>query len=349
MGRLTEKQVVEIINLCAEDKMKHKDIAKLYNLSPSSFTDIVSRRSWKHIERPNLNKETKRQNLPKLTSRQLDIINGSLLGDGSLKEGNKNACFSKNQCAANLEYLEWHNLELMPYSSSIGKIKSKKIIHDENRKIIGYSTEKYYEGYCYSSIHHTIFTEMFNKWYKNINDKNIKIVPCDLVLTPLMLSVWFCDDGFNTSKYRRSGYCTNGFTKEEVEFLNSQLNEIFNIKSNIYFDSSGPMIYIESRSYIDFQNIISPHITCNCVKYKTDTSQYTEPQKYCKSDIPGVRQAGKSWYVYMTYNNKSKYLGSFDNKDDAIKCRKEAEEERLKSGDCPRQFLSYTTKTNDNT
>lgn len=48
-AKLNEKQVLEIRTLLNEGKMLKKDIAKMYNVSPTTMCDINKRKSWNHI------------------------------------------------------------------------------------------------------------------------------------------------------------------------------------------------------------------------------------------------------------------------------------------------------------
>lgn len=54
------------------------------------------------------------------TDRQYSIIVGSLLGDGSISKQSSGSCyFSKCQTERRIQYLNWHYDELKPYSSSV--------------------------------------------------------------------------------------------------------------------------------------------------------------------------------------------------------------------------------------
>lgn len=353
MNKLTESEVEKIFDLCINTNMKRKDIAKFFNISKSSFSDIISGKTYKYIQRPaNLRFYDKLENLPNLNGEQLDIIIGSLLGDGSIKIGTGNCCFQKTQCKANLEYLQWMHERLHPYSKPISKPRlTSKIIHDENRKIVGHSAKKIHISHEFSSISHKIFTDLEHKWYlrdsnenhiKNHLNHRIKCVPLDLEITPLSLAVWYLDDGSNNTANNTISLCTNGFTFDECENLKKILHKTFLIKSNIYKDGNGYRIIVHSRSYIDFINIIKAYINpISCFEYKIDVSKYKELKPYNRHEIIGVFKQFDKWCARITINNKNKYLGSYSNKDDAIKARKEAEKEIIASGNAPRQFLSY--------
>lgn len=48
-SKLTEDQVIEIRKLYKETKITQNELGRIYNLNPSSISDIVNRVSWKHI------------------------------------------------------------------------------------------------------------------------------------------------------------------------------------------------------------------------------------------------------------------------------------------------------------
>lgn len=48
-SKLTEQEVIEIYNLCAENKMLRKDIAQLYNTRTETIKSIVIGQSWKYL------------------------------------------------------------------------------------------------------------------------------------------------------------------------------------------------------------------------------------------------------------------------------------------------------------
>jgi hypothetical protein len=128
-----------------------------------------------------MRRKLKYPDLLELNHKQQEIISGSLLGDGfisPIRSENKNCYFSKRQKESQLEYLKWHFDELHPFSSSIKP-------HSVNLN------GSWFLGNTFITKSILLFTELRKKWYPN----NKKIVPLDLVLTPLMIAVWYADDG----------------------------------------------------------------------------------------------------------------------------------------------------------
>ena len=70
-----------------------------------------------------------------------------------------------------------------------------------------------------SSYTFTSFNWLHDMFYKNINNKFVKIIPLDLenYLSPLALAIWFMDDGSKIHNTVRIS--TNNFNYNECVFL----------------------------------------------------------------------------------------------------------------------------------
>ena len=164
----------------------------------------------------NLEKQREKTINNKLTPIQEQILNGHLLGDGCLhipSAQSKNARFQLIRAASDIEYLDWSAEYFKDYIPSGATSKYS-------------SFDKRYNKTYYKSSFYTrtlpIFTEYYNKWYP----EGKKIVPKDLVLTPLIIAVWLADDGC-IGNYKNGQlviqFSTNNFPYKDVEFLHSQL------------------------------------------------------------------------------------------------------------------------------
>lgn len=231
--------------------------------------------------------------LPPLNSEQMEILNGSLLGDGcivcynKIKIKNRNGYFSKIQSCQDIlsndkkDYLDWHFKKLTPFSSRISLGENKnKILNTKNgiRNIKDKKTNYY--SYKYTTHAHPNFTDLARKWYLNDgnkfilkNNRRIKIVPKDLRLTSLSTCIWFMDDGTLDAKNGNATFCTHGFTFEECEFLSKRLYEDVGIKGYVRKDWRGyPIIFVGVESYKDLINLIKPHVEWECLKNKLNES-----------------------------------------------------------------------------
>lgn len=203
-----------------------------------------------------------------LTVEQLEVIHGSLLGDGCLRRsGLWSVNFTKGQSRQDNDgvdkssYLDWHFVILKPIS---------------NKVYSGKSILKGKTFYNYTFVTHTDETwfQLDQKWYvyDYPNRTRTKVVPADLILTPLTVCVWFMDDGSLDAKNRNAVFCINGFTDEECEFLVDRLDKDVGIKSHVIHKRNQPLIYVGTGEHKKLIDLIRPHVKWDCFKYKLDDS-----------------------------------------------------------------------------
>lgn len=187
---------------------------------------------------------------------QTQILIGSLLGDGSLYQYKNqiNAGLAIGRAAKDLKYLEFQYSIFKDFCSSDIKYKN---LFDKR-------TNKKYDGYVFRTQTSNIFSNFRNKWYEN----NLKTIPNDLRITPLICAIWFADDGSITytgknKTGRRIALYTDSFSEDEVYFLKSCLKEETNIKFNVTRKNSmkdltkGFYLYInKSDDILNFVNYI---------------------------------------------------------------------------------------------
>lgn len=222
-----------------------------------------------------------------MTDRQIEIITGSMLGDGFLRavgrHNVKNSYYIEAHSLKQQSWLEWKANELQPLSPPI-KFKEVQGRKRENGKIIADPTKKLKECRL-QTLSHVRLTELEKKWYLRDNEGNyilneqnrrIKTIPNDLKLTPLIITVWFLDDGSNDQLKRRAVFNTQSFTKSETSFLCDKLNE-FNIHCGIAKNKDNYVIITKTSSYLDLISLISEYLPTQDMQYKIDLSKYREP------------------------------------------------------------------------
>lgn len=181
----------------------------------------------------------------------LNIIIGSLLGDGSIEKDGNGSRFCFYQDKKNGEYLLWlHQIisDLGYCKLDIPLIKIRKNINDEIRYYYRFRT------YTYSS---------FNWIYEGFYTKNRKTIPkwIDLYLTPITLAIWLMDDG---QKFKNKGikFSTNSFTLEEIQYLRLLLKTKFSLNTSIH--KTGAInqynIYVPKSDLTHFILLIKPYI-----------------------------------------------------------------------------------------
>jgi hypothetical protein len=161
--------------------------------------------------------------MEQLTEIQEQILNGHLLGDGFLNREtiNNNARFIIAHKSTDKNYLLWTAKHFENFIYKTGLSASSQF---DTR------THKTYYQNRISTKADPIFTEYHNQWYP----EGKKIVPIDLILTPQIISVWFCDDGNvrydNIRKNSALKFATDGFSEKDVIFLADQLQNMYGNK-----------------------------------------------------------------------------------------------------------------------
>lgn len=119
-----------------------------------------------------------------LTQEQKSIIIGSILGDGYLRiiKGRKDAFLEVNHSIKQRQYVEWKYQKL---NSLVGGLPKSR--RGKGKRI----------AYRFYTRQHPELTKLLHQFYQN----GKKIFPEKLMLNPIMLAVWYMDDG---SKCRTS-------------------------------------------------------------------------------------------------------------------------------------------------
>lgn len=201
--------------------------------------------------------KTKPANLTKIES---EIINGMLLGDGSLYI-NKKFEFKNAVLLYTCHYIEV--LDDIRYNLLKKLGWHFKIVSRFDKR-----TNKTYTNYTICSRSFPELTELKKKWYPN----GIKIIPKDIILTPETCYWWYLGDG--SSGNSSLILCTNGFTEKDVKFIANKIP----VECAVY-TTQGPMINIikrkERRKFLDF---IGP------CRHKCYSKRWIINNKYMKPD-----------------------------------------------------------------
>ena len=194
-----------------------------------------------------------------LTSTQHDILVGSLLGDGTLrKQGTRtNALLEVNHAIQAKEYVDWKWQHFQAYVLTPPKSRTG----NGHRVAYRFTTQSL-----------SVFTNYYQWFYRNRK----KIIPRDLVLTPLSLAVWYMDDG---AKSRAACYLnTQQFSLEDQKFLLHLLWRSFRIQSAPNRDKQYFRLRITTESTRILAALIRPHIL-PCFQYKLmDDPVTTDPK-----------------------------------------------------------------------
>lgn len=88
--------------------------------------------------------------------------------------------------------------------------------------------------YAFQTLTLPFFTELFKKWYKNVDGRNIKILPSDIfdLFTPLCFAYLIMGDGSWDSSGSRITLHLNNFTISEIKIIQNILLTKFGISSS---------------------------------------------------------------------------------------------------------------------
>lgn len=226
--------------------------------------------------------------------RQMSVIAGSMLGDGTLhkvQNPSRNSRFDEIHGISQYDWLVWKQKALEPLPSLLkeGESEARKNL---GGGVIVTDTTRTYKNCNLRTIACPYFTDLEKVWYKRDEDgeyiyktvgkkkHRIKVVPPDLKLDPLTLAVWYMDDGSNGIPVGRKqcNLACLSFTEEEVARLLDEIRrmgfgdaEMYEYKNHKQF-----CINIRSKSILDFLDLIKQTVPDlpDCMKYKVDTSEW---------------------------------------------------------------------------
>ena len=198
-----------------------------------------------------------------LSERALEIVDGMLLGDGSLSHPNILSTYLSLSSSKGPSFPLWLGEELAKegIQGRMGFKKRNGVLKSTGHPRIG--------SWKYISLRYKEWSDQRNRWYP----EGIKIVPQDVRITPLSTLIWYLGDG--TLKRAIKGehttfyifLCTNGFTKEDCDHLCNRLCEKSIIgpslrgvcKPRAKLDSRGhPKIYLGPPLVSKFLRYMTP-------------------------------------------------------------------------------------------
>ncbi len=185
-----------------------------------------------------------------LSSRQKEIIFGTLLGDGRLEcrseQGTARLRVHHGVKQKELVFWKYHELE--------------RLVSQGPRKIKAWTNPKDGKSH-YSWYFHTITLHELGEFHRMFYQEDVKILPkeTDTLLTPLALSVWFMDDGC----YHHPDIILNtqNFTLQEQGRIRKTLLGKFHLISGIAKDRDEFRIVISRKHTEKFLEIVR----CNVI------------------------------------------------------------------------------------
>jgi len=177
-----------------------------------------------------------------LTSSEREVLEGCLLGDGTLSQAGKHYRLRVEHASKHFEYVEWKHSLL------------KRLCISDVQYVSAHSSLRF------GTVGHPSITALRQVWYQPK-----KGVPSDLVLTPLIIAIWFMDDG---TKHRDTvDISVHNFSECDLQVLCNQLLNKYNIQTTVNSDAKGHRLYVVKKSYPRFKKLVKPYIV-ECMAYK---------------------------------------------------------------------------------
>ncbi len=221
----------------------------IFNISARKLIKLV--RSW--------NQEVQANPFLLLSQEEHDLIMGSLLGDASIRQREKNSCFRFTHSVKQKNYAELKKNILINFNISEFREVKRKI------------GEHFIHAIDFATKTHPVFNYYRNLFY----NAGRKIITNRILerINPRSLAYWICDDGSYDNAQGYIVLCTNAFTFEEHKLMKEFFNKKFGLDPTIGF-RDGKYYFLrfkqkDSRKLID---ITKPFIPAS-MKYKIGESK----------------------------------------------------------------------------
>ncbi|MBI2463227.1 MAG: hypothetical protein HYV65_03275 [Candidatus Spechtbacteria bacterium] len=202
----------------------------------------------------------------RLSEGQKEILIGVLLGDGHLETQNHERTYRLK-----IEHAYWQEkYTLWLYE----KFKEWVLTPPQEKQHVVF--DRIYREHWFSTISHGAFRFYAQQFYK---DKH-KVLPRQIErwLTPLVLAVWFMDDGSIKSKHHRALILnTQSFSKAENLILIKILENKFGVQTHLRPQRNLWQLYINSSTVEKFVELIDPYILPS-MRYKLGMLGNTLPK-----------------------------------------------------------------------
>lgn len=165
----------------------------------------------------------------KLTPQEVEVVIACLLGDGTLSKSGKNYRLRIEHNSKHKEYVEWkYNL-----------LKRLCVFKVQNIPV--------HSSLRFGTVGHPEITQLRHLWYLQT-----KQIISGLRLTPMMIAVWFMDDG---TKHRDTvDISVHNFSSDSTEILQQQLLD-FGVETTINSDAKGARIYVRRKVILTLKSL----------------------------------------------------------------------------------------------
>lgn len=202
----------------------------------------------------NWNENLQKNPLFLVSQKEHNLILGSLLGDASIRQRERNSCLRFSHSIKQKEYAKWKKDILKEFNISEFR-ETKRKIKDSFIHAIDFSTKTH---------------PVFNYYRKLFYSNNKKVITKEILsqLNPQNLAIWICDDGSYDNTQDYIILCTNAYNLEEHELMKEYFNKRFNLDPTIGF-RDGKYYYLrfkkeDTKKLIKIIKLFIP----NCMEYK---------------------------------------------------------------------------------
>ena len=208
------------------------------------------------------------------------VFLGHLLGDGHIQKRGLHSYRTKiEHCYDQLSYVKWKYDQLKRFTyKQPKKVRSKhgfesSLFYLKSGTYLKKYHDLFYEPYIWVSKTEPKINKTKIRYCKKISEQLIHALPND----PLLLAVWFMDDGNRRSDCFSGRFATQGFSKEEHHLLQEYLYSNFSIKTSIVLHNAIKKSYSlvipsKKNNFLHFIDLIQPiveQVPCMAHKIKS--------------------------------------------------------------------------------
>jgi len=183
-----------------------------------------------------------------LTKKQRELIIGLLLGDGHLETQNGRTYRLKiEHSIKQKDYVDWLYEN---FSAWVNQPPKARIKDSFGKKLTSYGFTTYSSG-------------SLRFYARQFYSGKTKIIPkmIQKLLSPLVLAIWFMDDGsWKSDRHRTYIIHALGYGKNELELIKKAFEKKFGIIAGIHKQYDKWRIYIYSDSAEKFKKLIEPRV-----------------------------------------------------------------------------------------
>lgn len=185
-----------------------------------------------------------------LSQRCRDVLIGTILGDGCLERNGRNVRLRIDHGYRQKALVEWKFRQLAELRPLAPRLSQR----------VEPRTGKLQSNYRFVTRTTDVLNHYFVLFYEGAEGKRIPQGIAELLKSPLSVAVWYMDDGGRRQDCRGGYLNTNAYSVDDVELLRDCLRSNMGIVTGLHFAAGRPRIYVPSRSFGPFCDLIGPWV-----------------------------------------------------------------------------------------